>query len=247
MVGTKKRKKKFIVGAIVVLILVVGAMVFSFRHHQDPTCERVVFSIVDKYHLGVIDEQHLCAFLKRKGLFPQEKVYSNINCYTIETALRDAEVMIRSVECYKTTNNEVVINILVREPLMEVFSEHTKYLVDNERQIIPYRVIDNMDIIHIRGKVDDDFATGTLFDFVRWINTDTYWQHKVHTIKVLSGQQVEFYLKVLPAKILLGDLTNFMSPMKKLQTLLAERDTTEELRNYNEIDLRFHSQVICRK
>lgn len=247
MVESSTRKRGFIVGAIIVLFLVIGASIFSIKYHQDPICERVIISITDDYHLGFVRTQDVCTFLKRKGLYPQDKVYSNINCYTIETSLRDVEVMIRSVECYKTTNNEVVINICVRKPIMEVLSERARYFVDEERKIIPYHIVgDDIDILRVRGKVEDDFASGKLFDFVQWVNTDTYWRHKISNIKVLSTQEVEFYLKALPVKVSLGDICDFEPRMKKLQTLLIERDT-DELRNYSEIDLRFHSQVVCRK
>lgn len=246
MTESNNHRIGLIVGIVVVLLLVVGAVFFSLHHHHDLVCERVTIIITDTYHLGLIDEQNLCTYLKQKGLYPQDKVYSNINCYAIETALCDVEVMIRSVECYKTTDGEVVIHIWSREPVMEVISETARYFVDGDRRIVPYRFTDGIEFMRVRGKVDDDFASGQLFDFVQWINTDKYWRHKISNIKVLSDRKVEFYLKALPAKVLLGDLERYEPRMRKLQTLLVERDTME-LYNYSEMDLRYKAQVICRK
>ena len=238
--------KVIAISSIVFVIITIVGGVIAMKHKRDDVCKNVVIKITDDYKLGLITVRGIENCLKKNELYPLDKSFSKINCEEIEDVLRNEDMMIGEVECYKMTGGEVVINIWQRNPIMEVKTKQAHYFVDENRKIIPYRSSNNVDFIHVSGRMSEDFVLTEVFDLVHWLQEDKYWRDKVSMITIVNENYVEMQLKKITPIVILGEVEDYDTRMHKMQVLLSKNEA-ENINQFREIDLRFGGQVICRK
>ena len=87
-------------------------------------------------------------------------------------------------------------------------------------------------------------AAGPLGDFAQWLNDEPYWRTQIKHVHVQGPHRVLVYAGT--QQVVLGDMTGYERKLAKLRTFLAKRPQEVQEKNYHELDLRFHGQVIGR-
>jgi len=229
-------------------VLVVGYLLFSFFYYkesrQEPVCHGMAISFSDADQRQFVSAEEISQFIARSGLNPVGEPLSPRRCHNIEQqALQHP--MIRHARCYSRPDGYVQLTLTQRIPMLRVLGGDS-YFVDTDRRIMPVRSTTASDIPIVTGRVSQRMATEELFDFIEWLEDDSFWRDQVVQINVVTPQQIELIPRVGDGVILLGSLDGYKGKLKKLKSLYQDGFAKFGWKEYNEIDLRYRGQVVCR-
>ena len=163
----------------------------------------------------------------------------------IELSLQN-HPMLRYAEAWCSPEGVLHLNVEQREPVLRVMGGEN-YYIDSDRKRMPIRATTAAYVPIVTGRVPQRFAAGELFDFVRWIEGDSYWRAQIEQINVVSPKQIELVPRVGSSIVILGTLDNYPAKLRKLKKLYQDGFSSFGWSDYSEIDLRFRGQVVCRK
>ena len=119
-----------------VVAYVVYAMIVASTPSPDDKCKKLELAIEQNRHAGFITNEVIENELRKAGVYPKDRLMADIKTSDIETVLAKNE-FVEHVECYKTANNAINIDICQRTPVIYVLPDNTKgYYVDTYGKVI---------------------------------------------------------------------------------------------------------------
>lgn len=238
--------KKIVVGISTSILL--GYLAFSLLYHKErrlePTCKQLVIEITDHDKRQFVETGEIRQFILRSGLNPEGEPLNTKRCQQIEDqALQHP--MIRTASCYATTGGDVKLKLTQRVPALRVLGGEN-YFVDTDRRIMQVRSTTASDVPIITGRVTQRMAQEELYDFVEWLESDSFWSAQVDQINVVNAGHIELVPRVGTGVILLGSLDGYELKLRKLKSLYQDGFSKIGWKEYKEIDLRYHGQIVCR-
>lgn len=242
--------KRSIVGIVfksLAVGLVLTYLVFSlmaFRvDDRDIKCNDLAITIHGKLQLLTEDEIH--GVLNDIQLHPIGSSLNELYTNEIERFLEQNPV-VKSARCFHTPDGQASLDLLLREPLFLV-SGKENYYVDTEKKIMPVRVNRLAYVPLITGRVTRTMATGELFDFVKHIVQDPFWNAQIAQIHVRNDLKIELVPRVGDAIILLGKLDQYQEKLNKVLRLYTEGFNVMGWDNYSLLDLQYKDQIVATK
>lgn len=232
------------ISATLACAYIIGAGVFLPSQKQDLVCSELEISIADSALRKFITTEDLRRQLQSNGLLPENKPYSEIQTQQIEDIVATMEVL-SEVQCYKMNNGKVRLYVRQRKPVLRVIGTDN-YYIDSERQIMKATYKTACHVPVITGAVTRDMAQNELFDFVEWLSNHSFWDAQIEQINVLGNREIELIPRVGGHIILLGRPDNYESKLNKLKTFYDEGLSKMGWQPWQEVDLRFRGQVVCR-
>ncbi len=231
------------------MVLIALYLVFVYaiipHYEKEPICSGIDIVIADSTHRKFTEESTLTNRIKQGNLFPTGKPMELISTQAIEDCVLEYPILRKAV-CYKTTEGRVHLDIWQRVPVLRVATGEN-YFVDDNRQIMPDLASVAAYVPIVTGRVSKPFAQGELFDFVQYVEDDSFWSAQIEQIHVVSQKRIELIPRIGNQVIILGDLIDYERKLDKLKTFYTEAMNKTGWTPYKEIDLRFHGQVVCRK
>ena len=235
-----------IIGVSIVGVILIGAVVWGYMTRPtDAPCRSISYIIKDRAERLYLTESELDAMLAAEDLEPVGKSINRISLHRIEKAIV-RHPMVRTAECYLTPRQEVRICLTQRVPLMRVQTPGDSYFIDSDRKVMPVRAAVKDSVLLCTGAVGVQMASRQLADFAKWLQTEPYWQARIHHVQVQNPQMVYLYLKGNQPRIVLGSMRGYEGKLKKLRTFLENGADATKDKNYYELDLRYKGQVIGR-
>lgn len=231
---------------IVGIILASGYLLTSFvlfSERKDVTCKGLV--LLNSEKLQLVKENDIIRFLEKNNLNPQGKKIADIQTEKIERVLQK-NPMIKNVECYSTPSGTINVRIEERTPKFRVMSSEN-YYVDHERQTMPVSTNYAAYVPVVSGRLTKTFASTELFDFIDFLENDSFWKAQIEQIHVFDNQSIELITRIGDATVILGNLTDYKKKMKKLHKLYAKAFNEIGWNRYKTIDLRYKDQIVCTK
>lgn len=172
------------------------------------------------------------------------------------------------VNIYKTILGELRINIEQAKPIARIFSEtgDNFYIDKRGRTHIPTLgysapvtlvTCDTLIFSTIKNYYDDTkknnenyFFLDKLFNFVRYVNMDVFWNSQITSINITGSGVIEIIPRIGNQEILLCDTYNMEKFAEKLNNLKLFYDKQlpkSGWGTYSKIDLRFDNLIICKK
>lgn len=238
--------KKITIGVVLGLAgaYVLFTLVFVSPRREQPVCQSMLIELTDSATRQFMTAYEMRQFILRAGLNPEGEQVSEKQCHQLEAvALQHPMVRRASVFCSPAGN--VVLRITQREPRLRVLGADN-YFVDSDRRIMPVRSTTASDVPIITGHVSQRMVQEELFDFVEWLEDDSFWRAQVAQIHVAGPSRIELVPRVGSGVIILGSLSDYDSKLKKLKTLYNKGFSKFGWKEYREIDLRFKNQIVCR-
>ena len=229
--------------------LVLGYLVYSLWYFsgtdQENVCHKleIIFNDGDKVQL--INQQDVARILEENNLNPVGKTIKYISTENIEVTLHK-NPMIKTVECYKTPSGVVFIKLQQRCPKLRVVGLGS-YYIDTDRKPMPVSQNYAAYVPVISGKVTVSMASGIMFDFVTFLEKNSFWNAQIEQINVRDDKKIELVPRVGDGIILLGSLDNYQSKLEKLHKLYVNGFNTIGWNRYKLIDLEYKGQVVCNK
>lgn len=240
-------KKKMLVLACAILLSigtwVVGA--WASKQPTDAVCQRLEILLCDSAQHQFVSVDELQRALQRRALLPVGKRWDEVSCQEIEQCLLQHD-MIRTAECYKTSTGDVCVRLTQRVPMLYVTTAEGSYYVDTDRRVMPVRSSIEVSVPIFKGNVSQRAATEEYFDFVCWLQDDSYWSQRITQVHVRNPKQHVLKQRHVEGDILLGDLQGYEQKMERLRKLYVKGFDKIGYKSYKEYDLRYQGQVVGR-
>lgn len=240
-------KKKMLVLACAILLSigtwVVGA--WASKQPTDAVCQRLDILLCDSAQHQFVSVDELQRTLQRRALLPVGKRWDEVSCQEIEQCLLQHD-MIRTAECYKTSTGDVCVRLTQRVPMLYVTTAEGSYYVDTDRRVMPVRSSIEVSVPIFKGNVSQRAATEEYFDFVCWLQDDSYWSQRITQVHVRNPKQHVLKQRHVEGDILLGDLQGYEQKMERLRKLYVKGFDKIGYKSYKEYDLRYQGQVVGR-
>ncbi|MDR1372799.1 MAG: hypothetical protein LBJ17_06755 [Dysgonamonadaceae bacterium] len=230
--------------------LLMGYMIFAMafiapKAHTADVCKQVKIEVANASERPFISDEEVLTMLKKRGLSPKGKALKQINTAKIEEKLLENKI-IRKVECFKTIDGTVKVKIYQRTPFMRIFAvDNGSFYVDKDRNIIPVMGIYPAYVPVVSGFISEEFAKKELFDFVKFIQNDDFWNSQIAQIFVAQNGDIELTPKVGNHQIILGQLSDYHKNLKKLRTFYDKGLNKIGWNKYSVINLKYKNQVVC--
>ena len=235
------------VGIVIALALMTLAVVWGYMSRPtDVPCAGLRYDIEDAEERMYLTENELTALLRSNDIYPVGRKLNIISLHRIEKTIAH-HPMVRTAECFLTTRHEVVIRLTQRQPILRVETPVDVYFIDSDRRVMQARASVRDVVLVATGTVGVQMASGPLADFAEWIADEDYWQERIHHVYVSSPQMVYLYLRdSQQPRVVMGNLRNYDKKLNKLRTFFLNTTAAMKDKNYTELDVRFHGQVIGR-
>lgn len=241
----KVHKMLSFTGIILVSVYVLASLFAFTKKNTGVTCDDVEIILLDKNKIELIDVIDVEKFLVSQDLYPLGKKLSEIQTESIENTLHRNE-MIKSAECYATPSGKVYIKIGQRIPKFRVIGR-SNYYIDTERKKIKTSTDYTAYLPIVSGYVSEEMAMGDLFDFICFLEKNSFWDAQIEQIYVRPDKKVELVPRVGDSIILLGTLDNYEAKLEKLKKLYTKAFNVIGWNHYKMIDLQYNGQIVCTK
>lgn len=232
-------------GTIIILGYLIFA-IYSFSSNQDGiVCKNMEINLVDKDKITLISRNEIARILESNELNPIGKTYKRVKTEAIEKQLMK-NPMIKSVECYKTPSGTIDLIVKQRNPKF-IIAGNESFYVDSDRKIIPVSLNYAAYLPVVSGTITHSMATGVIFDFVSYIESDPFWNAQIEQIYVSNDLNIELVPRVGETIISLGKLDNYQQKLENLHTLYTQAFNTIGWNKYKRIDLSYEDQIVCGK
>lgn len=224
---------------------VLAGGIWCSRQVDASLCTQVDIVVEDSVSRQYVDAMELEGYLKARGCYALTKAMSEVDCHMIEQALLKHE-MIRTASCYKTPFGAVRIRVTQRVPVLCVKTAEGNYLVDADRRVMPYRSGMKVDVPVFTGAISKCAATEEYYDFVLWLQDNSYWGERIRDVYVRNSKLVVLSQKDYSAKIVLGKLDGYEDKLARLRSLYKKGFDVLGYPECRELDLRYAGQVVRR-
>lgn len=239
-------KRLLLVFAILVLL---GYLVFATLYFKDNTqgkvCENFKVLIKDSIDKQFIQIKDIEQLLKKTELHPVGQLLAEINTMEIEEAI-SANKLVKSVDVYTTHNGSVVARIYQRNPILRIISHQDgSYYIDSERERMPTSLNYPVYLPLATGYITEEFAKNELYDFVKYISSNSSWDAWIEQIVVNKADKVQIVPRAGDFKVTLGSLEDYKEKLDKLKLFIDKGLSVVGWNRYSEINLEYNKQVVC--
>ncbi len=236
--------------ALSVAAYIVYAMVLSAERNDNDKCSGIELNIEKNSHSGFITSDIVENDLRNANILPTGRPMCDISTGQIERILRKNE-FVEKIECYKTSNNKVAIDITECTPVIYLLPDNGEgYYVDKYGKVITtdaYPV--NMPVA--TGKFSQNYARKRLSHLGVYLLNNPFWNNQIEQIHVSVNSDREYVIDLIPRVgnhiIHLGTLEKFQDKLKRLMAFYQQAITKVGWTKYSVIDLEYEGQIICKK
>lgn len=248
-----KKGITILIGAILILgvaAYAVYAIIVASSPSPEDKCTRIELNIEQNQHSGFITNQIIEDELHKANIYPKDQLLVDIRTRDIEKALAKNE-FVEQVECYKTANNSVVINIKQRTPVIYILPANGQgYYIDKYGKTITktnYPV--NLPVA--TGNISEKYAKKYLSQLGAYIVNNEFWNSQIEQIYVKVNADKEYVIDLFPRVgnhvIHLGHITDFEKKLHRLMVFYEKALSEVGWNKYSAIDLEYDGQIICKK
>lgn len=229
---------------------IVYAMVTPKTELRDERCAELVINIEGAEDAAFLSNKSIEDQLHRASIHPKGQRLSDISAKKIIETLKQNQ-FISTVNCYKTANGKVVIDVRQCTPVLYILPDHKEgYYVDADG-----KVIKNTDypanILTATGNINQKFATTCLCYLGAYICEDDFLDNLIEQVYVSRTNDGHFDINLVPRvgeqKIHLGSITNYAKKLERLKKFYQNALTSVGWNKYSSIDLEYNNQIICKK
>ncbi len=216
----------------------------SDSFNQQKVCSNVIVNIEDEENRTLITDKEIIEILKKKEISPIGNSISTIKTKQIEDILQQHPV-VKVVQCYKSPNGNLMIDVEQRNLVLRVVGA-MNYYIDSDCERVPTSDKYTAYVPVITGAVTQKMIQEEIFDFVRFLKKNKFWDNQIVQIHINDKKEIELVPRVGDHTIKLGKLTRYKSKLDKLETFYKKGLGQIGWKKYRVIDIRFRNQVVCR-
>ncbi len=236
---------------VLTVLAVTGYLFFAAKYFRESSrnrlCERFEIVIKDSTKTGFVRVGDIEAMVKKHGLHPVGKQFSEINTLAIRDTILTNR-LVASTEVYTTPSGSVVANIRQRKPVLRVISnEKGSFYVDDDRQVMPVSSAFTVYVPLAMGSIGEEMAKNELYDFAMFLHRNADWNAWIEHIVVRGNGDVVLMPRAGDFSVVMGSLDDYPDKLAKLVRFVDEALNVVGWNRYSEISLKYDNQVVCTK
>jgi len=227
------------------------AMLFLSGPDEEERCSAVELIVKKGDNTSLfVDEKDIEKILKNANAYPKGMLMKDVDTEKIEETIRGNE-FISKVECYKSANGKLCVNVEQRIPIIFVIPDGKDgYFVDAQGNIIPNHN-NGTNLVVASGNIDEKYASKELAEFGQFLQTDEFWNNQIEQIYVMKDRKGKHVVELVPRVgdqiVYLGALEDYEKKLRKLKTFYEKAVGTVGWRKYARVNLEYDNQIICTK
>lgn len=239
--------KKVLISIVLLLVaayLVVATTIFNVKP-AGQVCDDIELIIKDSVNAGFITKQEVAGILKSKKAYPVGTGVDSVDTRKIEDILA-VHPLIDEVECYKTPNGKLHVEVSQRIPVIRVMSRNgANYYIDNKGEVMPPESRCIAHLVVVTGKIDTAYARKELYDFGLFLQKNKFWNSQIEQLNITSWNEVEVVPRVGDHIVFLGKIDNYENKLERLKEFYRKGLNKVGWNKYNRINMEFNNQIIC--
>nr|MBP6314110.1 cell division protein FtsQ/DivIB [Chitinophagaceae bacterium] len=231
---------------------VVGAFAFAKVATKDEVCNEIIISFSNN-QLSFVTQKNISELLNQKGVVAHQTKLRSLNISDLEHSI-EKNKWVKNSNIYTAADNSIHIKIEQKVPVVRVQPTNDyeePYYLDAYANRIPISTQYTADL-PVATAPEMGFTTPDLTlksDLVtlgQYIKNDTFWNAAITQINVDEQKSISLIPAFGTQEIILGNIENLDNKMKRLFQFYKQGYQTVNWEKYDEIDLRFERQVVCR-
>lgn len=228
------------------VIYTLFAIIHFNNEYDNSVCTEMEIVIKDSTDMPFIHKGDISRIVNEAMPDFKGRSLNDINTTMIERKLEKQLSAIKEVECYKTPDSKLHINVWQRQPILLVVKNAGEpYYIDSDHTIMPMPCVAPAYVPIASGNITDSFAVKELSPFAEFLMDDNFWNSQIEQIFVNSPNDVRLVPRVGGQIIEMGKLDNYEEKLDKLEKLYSEALPLDGWNNYSDINLKFENQIIC--
>lgn len=232
--------------------LIISAFVFAKIQSSKDVCQGVDIRMSNP-EFSFVSKDDIVAILKEHQIQPQQTRVKSIHINELENAVLENK-WIESTNMFVSANSVLHVLVEQREPKVRILqkdsSDYSYYLDQNANAIewsekytprLPVVTAPNLGYTRADLNLKSD-----LVELANFIAKDSFWNVAISQVDVQNGNQIRLIPTIGTQVILLGDISNLENKMARLFAFYQQGINTIQWDKYDEIDIRFLGQVVCR-
>lgn len=221
---------------------------FHFNHIQENSlCKGLDVVIKDSSKIQLLRPYDIRLVVKNILPDLQGTNMNRINTTELERSLVKDLVAIKDIECFKTPDNKLKINIWQRRPILRISRSKGDYYIDEDGKTMPIPNLVPAFVPVANGEISDTFALKHLYPFAQFLRTDKFWDAQIEQIYVRGPNDVCLVPRVGSQVIEMGSIDNFEEKFENLEKVYHKGFSETGWNTYSVINLKYEKQVICTK
>lgn len=241
--------KKFFI--IISILIVAAYLIIAVTHFNlqpnTQCCKKIEVIIKDTSDVDLVTKSGVIQMLKKRGIQLVGKRMDEIDTKNLEQEAYRYP-LVRNVECYKTLNGKIRIEVTQRIPILHVMNQYGEdYYLDNIGHIVAslpsvmaYRPI-------VTGCADKWYATNFLYKLGVYIYYNDFWRSTIQQINILPGHNIELVPRIGNHIVYLGGISHYNEKLNRLFIFYQQGLNKVGWNKYSRISLEFNNQIICTK
>ena len=257
-------KGKKIIQAVGLVLGLIGLLVAVFFSWKQQSLQEIkAFEVnvdalsgdpfLNEEEVRKLVEAKLDTLIGRKG--------SQIGLSEIERLIED-QVVVRNAEVYLGVNGKLKVDLQLKRMLVRVKpAKAAGYYLDSEGQRMPWVTYYTPRVLTVTGyldryqkkalpllspeqralKLDQD-----LYTFAAWVTQQDFWNRQLVQVEINENGDAELITLIGDQKIIFGALTQTEKKLRKLELFYNEVITKVGWKKYEEINLKFEKQIVCK-
>lgn len=243
--------KKALLGLVALAILIylgIAVLGGSIGSTSLPKCDTVDIEIKTPQGRELfMDEADIRSELARMHIKLEGQPLDSINVHAVEVKLRENPIF-HNAEVYMTRGTrKVKIKLEQHDPFFLVQSGDSTYYVSIDRGIIPVNPRYAVYVPVVTGAIDRSYAIGDLYDLMRTISQDPYFEHYFGHYYYDPMEGLVLTPRVGHTRILLGKETNWSEMLHRLKVFDQEVIPVKGWDRFEYLRLNYSGQVIAQE
>ena len=236
---------------LLLILVLAGYLIYAFIHttgKNDPTvCTGVQVTFTDSVHSGFITTEEVCRLLKVAHLDPIGLLMDSIDGQKIVNTL-EANSFIKSVECYKSPNGIVNLNVTQRLPILRVMPEgRDAYYIDEDGRKMKERQY-NANLVVASGNIDTAYVRLHLVAMAKYLRANPFWDDLVTQIYVRPDRKMDLYTRVASDVVIhFGNSDSIARKFENLRAFYEKVIPKAGWDTYKSVSVEFFNQVVAER
>ncbi len=247
------RKILKISGWIFLVAFFLATLAFTVVETRNFTCRELIIE-TRKSDVIKVPASELRELVRRADSKIIGKKLKQIDSEKIEQAILKNKA-IGEAKVYKIIVRDSVklkgvlaVRVKHRKPVLRVITgDGRNYYIDEAGAKLPSSVNYAANVLVATGNVHDDFASGDLLQFVKYIDRDDFWKSQIEQVFVAGNGDVMLTPLVGSHIINLGSLDNYETKLRNLLAFYKKELRDKDWERYRLINLKFNGLIIATK
>jgi cell division protein FtsQ len=232
--------------------LLISAFVFAQKSTDKDVCKGLDIDIVHT-DLSFVTENDIIDIVEKAGVRPDASFINGIHLTEVEKALQDNK-WIKSANAYIGSDQILYVTVDQKRPVIRIVendnSDYAYYLdaqsnpIELSAQYSPSLPVVTTPSLSYSQK--DNQLKSDLVSLSQFIQEDSFWNAAIAQINVRTDGMIDLIPSIGHQVILIGTIEGLENKMSRLLTFYQQGMQTVNWDVYDEIDLRFAGQVVCR-